>query len=74
MATQLTDEELFTELDAEQHHLTLTEAAQSLGLSRKGFAYRIDVTRDRLGDLPDYGEPIEGFSLTRATDRRDAHG
>jgi hypothetical protein len=33
-----------------------------LGLSRKGLAYRIDVTRDRLGDLPDYGEPIEGFS------------
>ena len=26
MATQLTDEELFSALDAEQHHETLTEA------------------------------------------------
>ena len=32
MATQLTDEELFSALDAEQHHETLTEAAHSLGL------------------------------------------
>ena len=39
-----------------------------MGLSRKGFAYRLEVARDRLGDLPDYGEPIEGFS-TRAADR-----
>ena len=62
MATQLTDEELFLALDAEQHHQTLTEAAQSLGLSRKGYSYRLEVARDRLGDLPDYGEPIEGFS------------
>ena len=43
MATQLTDEELFTALDAEQHHQTLTEAAQSLGLSRKGYSYRLEV-------------------------------
>ena len=35
MATQLTDEELFSTLDAEQNYQTLTEAAQSLGLSRK---------------------------------------
>jgi len=62
MATQLTDEELFTELDAEQHHETLAEAGRSLGLSRKGYTYRLEVARDRLGDLPDYGEPIEGAS------------
>jgi hypothetical protein len=62
MATQLTDEELFSVFDAEQHHETLTEAGRSLGLSRKGFAYRLEVARERLGDLPDYGEPIEGFS------------
>ena len=62
MATQLADEELFTALDAEQHHQTLTEAAQSLGLSRKGYFYRLEVARDCLGDLLDYGEPIEGFS------------
>jgi len=62
MATQLTDEELFSALDAEQHHETLTEAAHSLGLSRKGYSYRLDVARNRLGDLPDYGAPIEGFS------------
>ena len=62
MATQLTDEELFSTLDAEQNYQTLTEAAQSLGLTRKGFSYRLEVARDCLGDLPDYGEPIEGFS------------
>ena len=62
MATQLTDEELFSALDAEQHHETLTEAAHSPGLSRKGYSYRLDVARNRLGDLPEYGEPIEGFS------------
>ena len=45
MATQLTDEELFSALDAEQHHETLTEAAQSLGLTRKGFSYRLEVAR-----------------------------
>ena len=43
MATQLTDEELFSALDAEQHHETLTEAAHSLGLSRKGYSYRLEV-------------------------------
>ena len=52
MATQLTDEELFSTLDAEQNYQTLTEAAQSLGLTRKGFAYRLDVARNRLGDVP----------------------
>ena len=62
MATQLTDEELFTALDAEQDHQTLTEAAQSLGITRKGFSYRLGVARERLGELPEYGEPIEGFS------------
>ena len=62
MATQLTEEELFSALDAEQHHETLTEAAHSLGLSRKGYTYRLDVARNRLGDLPDCGEAIEGFS------------
>ena len=62
MATQLTDEELFSAMEAEQHHETLTEAAHSLGLSRKGYTYRLEVARDRLGDLPDYGEPIEGAS------------
>ena len=62
MATQLTDEELFSALEAEQHHETLTEAAHSLGLSRKGYSYRLEDARERLGDLPDYGEPIEGFS------------
>ena len=62
MATQPTDEELFSTLDAEQNYETKAEAGRSLGLTRKGFAYRLDVARDRLGDLPDYGEPIEGFS------------
>ena len=62
MATQLTDEELFTALDADHSYETKTEAAHSLGLTRKGFAYRLEVAKDRLGDLPDYGEPIEGFS------------
>ena len=33
MSIQLTDEELFSALDAEQQHDTLTEAAHSLGLS-----------------------------------------
>ena len=33
-----------------------------MDLSRKGFAYRLEVAKDRLGDLPDYGEPIECFS------------
>ena len=33
MSIQLTDEELFSVLDAEQQHDTLTEAAHSLGLS-----------------------------------------
>ena len=72
--TSLSDEDLLTALDAEQNYQTLTEAAQSLGLTRKGFSYRLDVARDRLGNLPDYGEPIEGFSSPGATDRRDAHG
>ena len=36
MATQLTDEELFSALDAEQHHETLTEAAHSLGINPQG--------------------------------------
>ena len=62
MPIQLTDEELFSALDAEQQHDTLTEAAQSLELSRKGYTYRFEVARDRLGHVPDYGEPIEGFS------------
>ena len=62
MATQLTEEELFSTLDAEQNYQTLTEAAQSLGMTRKGFSYRLGVARERLGDLPEYGEPIEGFS------------
>ena len=62
MATQLTDEELFSTLDAEQNYQTLTEAAQSLGLTRKCFSYRLEVARERLGDVPEYGEPIEGFS------------
>lgn len=62
MATQLTDEELFSALDDEQHHETKAEAGRSLGLTRKGFSYRLEVARERLGDLPDYGEPIEGFS------------
>ena len=60
--TSLSDEDLLNALDAEQNYQTLTEAAQSLSLSRKGFAYRLEVARDRLGDLPDYGEPIEGLS------------
>ena len=63
MATQLTDEELFSALDADHSYETKTEAARSLGLTRKGFAYRLDVARNRLGDPPDYGEPIEGFNL-----------
>ena len=62
MATQLTDEELFSTLDADHTFETKAEAGRSLGLSRKGFAYRLDVARNRLGNLPDYGEPIEGFS------------
>ena len=62
MATQLTEEELFSTLDAEQNYQTLTEAAQSLGMTRKGFSYRLGIARERLGDLPEYGEPIEGFS------------
>ena len=62
MATQLTDEELFSALDADHSYETKTEAARSLGLTRKGFAYRLDVARNRLGDLPDYGVPIEGFN------------
>ena len=62
MATQLTDEELFSVLDADHTFETKAEAGRSLGLSRKGFAYRLEVARDCLGDLPDYGEPIEGFS------------
>ena len=33
MPTQLTDEELFSALDAEQQHDILTEAVHSLGLS-----------------------------------------
>ena len=37
MATQLTDEELFSALDAEQHHETLTEAGRSLGIKPQGF-------------------------------------
>ena len=36
--------------------------AHWFGLTRKGFSYRLEVARDRLGDIPDYGEPIEGFS------------
>ena len=63
MATQLTDEELFSTLDAEQNYQTLTEAAQSLGLTRKGFSYRLEVARDRLGHVPDYGETIGGYTL-----------
>ena len=39
MANQLTDEELFSTLDAEQNHEILTEAAHSLGLSGKGYTY-----------------------------------
>ena len=62
MATQLTDEELFSVLDADHTFETRAEAGRSLGLSRKGFAYRLEIARDRLGNLPDYGEPIEGFS------------
>ena len=38
MATQLTDEELFTALDADHSYETKTEAAHSLGLTRKGFS------------------------------------
>ena len=52
MATQLTDEELFSALDAEQHHETLTEAAHSLGLSRKGYSYRLDVAQEPSGRPP----------------------
>ena len=63
MPIQLTDEELFSALDAEQQHDTLTEAAHSLGLSRKGYTYRLEVARDRLGHVPDYGETIGGYTL-----------
>ena len=62
LVEMVVDEDLLNALDAEQHHATLTEAAHSLGLSRKGYSYRLDVARERLGNLPDYGEPIEGFS------------
>ena len=43
MATQLTDEELFSALAADHSYGTKTEAARSLGLTRKGFTYRLDV-------------------------------
>ena len=59
MATQLTDEELFSVLDADHTFETKAEAGRSLGLSRKGFAYRLEVARDRLGDLPDYGSLLK---------------
>ena len=72
MATQLTEEELFSTLEAEQHHETLTEAAHSLGLSRKGYSYRLEVARERLGGLPDYGEPIEGFSSPNGSSKRSS--
>ena len=37
MATQLTDEELFSVLDADHTFETKAEAGRSLGLTRKGF-------------------------------------
>ena len=43
MATQLTDEELFSVLDADHTFETKAEAGRSLGLTRKGFAYRLEV-------------------------------
>ena len=60
--TSLSDEDLLTALDADHSYESKAEAARSLGLTRKGFTYRLEVARNRLGDLPDYGEPIEGFS------------
>ena len=48
MATQLTDEELFSVLDADHTFETKAEAGRSLGLSRKGFAYRLEIARDRV--------------------------
>ena len=54
MATQLTDEELFSALDADHSYGTKTEAARSLGLTRKGLRQTVSArtTSDRFLPYP----------------------
>ena len=61
--TPLTDEDLFSALDAEQYFGTLVEASASLGMSPQAYRYRLTVAKNKLkGYEPNYGEPLEGFS------------
>ena len=62
-STPLTDEDLFSALDAEQYFGTLVEASASLGMSPQAYRYRLTVAKNKLkGYEPNYGEPLEGFS------------
>ena len=61
--TPLTDEDLFSALDAEQHFSTVVEASASLGMSPQTYRYRLNVAKNKLqGYEPNYGEPVQGFS------------
>ena len=62
MPAQLTDEELFTALDAEQYFDKVYEAAASLDLSPQVYRYRRNTAKKVLkGYEPQYGEPVDGF-------------
>ena len=62
MPAQLTDEELFAALDAEQYFDKVYEAAASLNLSPQTYRYRLMMAKKNLkGYEPQYGEPVEGF-------------
>mgnify|MGYP001502250931 FL=1 len=61
--TPLSDEDLFSALDAEQHFGTLVETSASVGLSPQAYRYRLNVAKNKLqGYEPNYGEPVQGFS------------